>query len=74
MLRGRVCFEDELFWRYAPYVTRVVAPWCFAPRRHCEQVFRLLVNYAQSKAERHNRKIRLETVKRDRKWLQALGS
>jgi len=68
-----VCFEYELFSRYAPYASKVVAPWCLEQRRYSKRLFSQLVNYAQSKAERHNRKIRLETVKRDRKWLQALG-
>jgi len=36
-------------------------------------MLKALVTYAQFKAERHNRQIRLDTVQRDRKWLSALG-
>jgi preprotein translocase subunit SecA len=36
-------------------------------------LFRLLVHYAQAKAERTNPRNRLETIRRDRKWLKALG-
>ena len=34
---------------------------------------RQLVKFAQGRAERQNRKIRLDTIKRDRKWQNALG-
>ncbi len=64
-----VSLDDELFLRYAPVLTRAGRSlWLKSPR-----LFGLLVFYAQSKAERHNRRIRLETTRRDRKWLQALG-
>ncbi len=68
-----VCLQDELFRRYAPALSGMVATWCVAHKPASAALFRLLVTYAQSKAERSNRKIRLETVKRDRKWQQALG-
>ena len=35
--------------------------------------FRVLVGLAQGKSEREGRRERLETVKRDPKWLEALG-
>ena len=64
-----VCLQDELFVRYAAHLSKATASWCL---RHA-WLFSLLVKYAQSKAERHNRRIRLETIKRDRNWLRALG-
>ena len=68
-----VCLEDELFSRYAKFAAQAYAGApkfmsCMRPK-----LFRLLVLYAQWKAESHNRHIRLDTIKRDRKWLQALG-
>jgi preprotein translocase subunit SecA len=38
-----------------------------------EDFFRLLIFYAQTKAEYYARKMRLDTIQRDKKWLQALG-
>jgi preprotein translocase subunit SecA len=68
-----VCLQDELFRRYAPSLSAMLAPWCLSSRRGSATVFRLLVAYAQFKAERSNRHIRFDTLKRDRKWQQALG-
>lgn len=69
-----VSLEDELFLRYAPLITRLAAR-SISPNPGVMQkkLFRLLVLYAQTKAEHYGRKIRLDTIKRDRKWLQALG-
>lgn len=68
-----VCLQDVLFRRYAPYMTALLTPALVRRAFGGAMLFRLLVNYAQFKAERRNRLIRLETIKRDRKWLQALG-
>lgn len=68
-----VCLQDELFRRYAPYLSRIGAGLWLASAGCSPHWFRWLVAHAQSRAERHNRKIRLETVKRDRKWQQALA-
>ncbi len=69
-----VSFEDELFVRYAPLITRAAAR---SISRNTgliqERLFRILVLYAQTKAEYYARKIRLDTIRRDKKWLQALG-
>ena len=68
-----VCLEDELFSRYAPFLSqRFIKVW-IGSGKHRAALFRILVRYAQAKAERHHRNIRLETMKRDQKWLQALG-
>lgn len=69
-----VSLEDELFIRYAPLLTRLFAGFVSESAGRINQgIFRLLVLHAQSKAERYGRKIRLDTVRRDKKWLQALG-
>lgn len=68
-----VCLQDVLFRRYAPYMTTSLIPALVRRAFGGMMLFRLLVKYAQLKAERRNRLIRLETIKRDRKWLQALG-
>jgi len=54
-------------------LSAMLAPWCLGLGRGSATVFRLLVAYAQFKAERSNRHIRFDTLKRDRKWQQALG-
>ena len=66
-----VCWQDELFSRYLPFISRLLS-------RHLQQGtvgrwFRWLVAYGQWQAEREGRQTRLDTVKRDRKWLEALG-
>ncbi|QNM95065.1 preprotein translocase subunit SecA [Chitinimonas koreensis] len=68
-----VCLEDELFVRYAPWLSRGLKPLWLWSARWLPRLFRALVWYAQSRAERINRRVRLDTVKRDRKWQQALG-
>jgi len=64
-----VCLQDELFSRYAPYLNRIGAGLGLISPRWLGW----LVAHAQSKAERFHRKIRLDTVKRDRKWQRALA-
>ncbi len=69
-----VSLQDELFLRYAPLITRLLAKSIMQKTGPIqENIFRLLVVYAQAKAERYARKNRLDTIRRDRKWLQALG-
>ena len=68
-----VSLEDELFRRYAPIASRLMMRSWLVPGRFNAALFRILVTYAQAKSERENRKQRLETVRRDRKWQQALG-
>jgi preprotein translocase subunit SecA len=69
-----VSLEDELFRRYAPLITRILARSISKGTGRIQQnLFRLLVFYAQAKAERYARKTRLDTIRRDKKWLQALG-
>ncbi len=68
-----VCLEDEIFRRYAPLLSQIGKSLWLGRRKinHC--LFRWLILYAQTNAERQARKIRFDTTKRDRKWLQTLG-
>lgn len=68
-----VSLTDEVFTRYAPSVSAWMAPWCVGGSKRSALLFRMLVSYAQTRAERKNRAVRLETIKRDRRWQQALG-
>lgn len=68
-----ISMEDELFRRYAPILGAVFRPHLFSGGVLGRLLLKLLVGHAQSKAERHSRRIRLETLQRDRKWLSALG-
>jgi len=72
-VEAMVSLDDELFRRYAPTVAQLGRALWLRPSRSRYQPIRWLVWYAQRKAESHNRRIRLETIRRDRKWLQALG-
>lgn len=68
-----VSLQDELFRRYVPFLSsRLSAVWV-GRGKYNAALFRMLVKYAQLKAERHNRAVRIDSIKRDRKWLQALG-
>lgn len=68
-----VSLDDELFRRYVPVLSAVGARWFLQDGGIGARLFRRLVSFAQDKAERQSRKVRLDTIKRDRKWLQALG-
>lgn len=68
-----VSLDDELFRRYVPLLTTLGSSCLLKKTPLCAMMFKRLVTYAQDKSERQNRKIRLDTTKRDRKWLQALG-
>ena len=73
-VEAMVSLQDELFLRYASLITRLLAKSIMQRTGLIqENIFRLLVVYAQAKAERYARKNRLDTIRRDRKWLQALG-
>lgn len=68
-----VSLDDELFRRFAPMLSSLGARFFLGDSRMGALLFRRLVTYAQDKSERQSRKVRLDTIKRDRKWLQALG-
>ncbi|HEX4880668.1 MAG TPA: helicase-related protein, partial [Limnobacter sp.] len=76
-VQAMVAWDDELFRRYAPWLSTIIK-WSFSGLGRvampvANKLFRLLVWHAQSKAERLHRKQRLDTLKRDIKWLRALG-
>lgn len=61
-----VCLQDELFARYAPALKRALAAALRGNTVH-PRLTKLLVSLAQNKAERHNARIRLDTLKQDKK-------
>jgi preprotein translocase subunit SecA len=72
-VEAMVSFEDELFRQFVPYLSVLLRPYLLKSGGGSALMFKLLVGYAQLKAERHNRKTRLAAVDRDRQWLAALG-
>ena len=56
-----------VFERYARVLTKVSSPVLVTESTVGKTIVRLLVRYAQGKAERHTRIERLKTVKQDRK-------
>ena len=68
-----VCLRDELFLRYARLPMLLYARQFKDASRIQALLFRILVRFAQWNAESQNRRVRMETIKRDRKWLMALG-
>ncbi|WP_374326250.1 preprotein translocase subunit SecA [Azonexus sp.] len=68
-----VSLTDELFQRYAPTLLRLGLPFLPGAERPSALLLKGLVRFAQSRAETQNRRIRLDTIRRDRQWLKALG-
>ena len=68
-----VSLSDELFQRYTPTLVSFGVPFLPGAETPNALLLKGLVRYAQSKAERQNRRIRLDTIRRDRQWLKALG-
>ena len=68
-----VCLEDELFVRYAPWLTGLARKLVLSPGYLGRLTFAGLVRYAQNRAERASRRVRLDSIKRDRQWKTALG-
>jgi len=68
-----VSLEDELFHCYVATLTRWGKSLWLGKTRFHRDLFRLFVWFAQSKSERQNRRARLDTLTRDRKWLESLG-
>jgi preprotein translocase subunit SecA len=65
-----VCIDDELFRRFAPASLRWLLRATAGKR---QRGLRRIVAWIQSRAERHYRKQRLETMQRDEQWRRALG-
>jgi preprotein translocase subunit SecA len=68
-----ISVDDELFLRFAPAASRRLLAWLVRDMRHSERWFRRWVTYVQDRAERHYRKQRVETMRRDAEWVKALG-
>lgn len=65
-----VSFDDELFRSFAPASVRWLLRAMIGTR---PLGFRRVVTWMQDRAERHFRKQRLDTMKRDEQWRRALG-
>lgn len=68
-----VCLQDELFRRNIPGTVAVMSGLLVSNNWLGRRLLRLSVRLAQFLSEHRNRTIRLDTIKRDRKWIQALG-
>jgi preprotein translocase subunit SecA len=68
-----VSLEDDVFQRITPTLARRGARIWLRSSAGSGRLFRALVVFAQSRAEARARRIRQETIKRDRKWWVSLG-
>ncbi len=69
-----VSLEDELFQRFVPsWLRAMLAVRLNAGTQPGSRFFRRVVTFAQSRAEARDRRVRLDTLRRDRQWLRALG-
>lgn len=68
-----VSLEDELFRRYALSLTRLASNGAIRHGRVPRLLLQALVGVAQTLAERHNRGVRMSTLKQDRKLQRMLG-
>lgn len=68
-----VSLEDELFRRFATEWIAIGRMLCLGNTPTHRFLFRCLVYLAQFRAARQSRQVRLDTIKRDQKWLDALG-
>lgn len=72
-VQAMVSLDDELFVRYLPSWSVWMQARCLGPGAWRQRLLGWLVKYAQMRAESMNRQVRLDAVRRDRQWLQALG-
>lgn len=69
-----VSLEDDVFWRHLPNSLReLLGIGLRSGRPASARLFRALVALAQRHAETKDRRIRLDTLRRDRQWQQTLG-
>jgi preprotein translocase subunit SecA len=68
-----ISLEDSLFQRFTPWLACRGARLWIKSAAGGGRLFRWLVAHAQSRAEARDRRVRLDTIKRDRKWSQSLG-
>ena len=67
-----VCLEDEVFLRYVPAAQALCKRFVHG-NEVPKKLTRWLVRLAQSVAERHNARIRLDTLAQDKKLQQQLA-
>jgi preprotein translocase subunit SecA len=68
-----VSLQDDVFQSFAPAAGRRLIAWLIRDMRHSKRWFRRWVTHVQNRAERHYRKQRVETTRRDGEWARALG-
>jgi preprotein translocase subunit SecA len=68
-----VSVDDELFQRFAPPPGRWLMRALVRRQRLSERWLRGWVTYVQVRAERHYRRQRTDTMRRDGEWIRALG-
>ncbi|GAB3537685.1 hypothetical protein GCM10027343_01460 [Noviherbaspirillum agri] len=72
-VEAMVSLEDELFERFAPLMLAVCKRVTPRGGKVPDRLLNMLVSSVQNTAERHNRKIRLETTKQDKKMQEMMG-
>ena len=69
--QAMVSLEDEIFGRYAPWLSTRLARWCGT--EIASSVIDRLARAAQRRAERHDARIRADTLRQDRDARDRLG-
>jgi preprotein translocase subunit SecA len=68
-----VSIDDELFRQFAPSTARWLMRTLIRKQYQSNRWLRMWVAYVQGRAERHYRRQRTDTMKRDGEWIRALG-
>jgi preprotein translocase subunit SecA len=68
-----VSVDDELFQQFAPAAVHWLMRLWVSRRRQSDRWLRRWVTYVQDRAERHYRRQRTDTMRRDTEWIRALG-
>ena len=68
-----VSVDDELFVRFAPAAVRRLVSAAVRGERGGGRVLRRYVTWLQDRAEKHYRRQRIDTQRRDADWVRALG-
>jgi preprotein translocase subunit SecA len=68
-----VSIDDELFVRFAPALVRRLVKAAVRDERGAGRVLRHYVTWLQGRAEKHYRRQRIDTQRRDADWVRALG-
>ncbi len=72
-VEAMVCLKDDVFRRYTATLSRLAAKSATRHGKISPLLLRGLVSVAQALAERHNRGIRMRTLKQDKKLQEMLG-